>query len=410
MKDYLNDCTIFFALERVEEQVSQRDLTENHFRQSALVVEDVTTALIQQFGPIPYYKTPTTSLLPSLVRTPDAHICVDGWNLVDEARKAQQPSIRCEVKYLRQVSETDLAIIKVATRFGRQDSAPYAELAANLRRLYRLLGETTIAPILFTHGGARADGQSNIGQEGDLVGRLAEYLKKDRSTITDSLNYTKHLSDELLNGLEEKGASKKFFEKLASWRRTIRLRLQEQRFDPPEIENRIARAAAQMVEAFIQNGNEAFTTTAKRIYAESTAPTINSTVTAVIPVRTEDTGESDQTRDSEACSGNIETPRPEHESSPAQPGNHEPSGNGQEADDHGQITAEGGVDSNVTGRGGLSVEQVKNEFEAICRNTLAKLAPLTDVQSIHNVLQLHRIEVSKVQQVLIKIHALSAGK
>ncbi len=120
----------------LNEPISQGDLiTETRFRQSALVTEDVVTTIIQQLRSMPDHKTITTSLYPKLVRTPAAYICVYGWNMVEEALKAQQITIRCSVRYLRQISDADLAILKVIIRFRSKDSTSYAELAANVRRL-----------------------------------------------------------------------------------------------------------------------------------------------------------------------------------------------------------------------------------------------------------------------------------
>ncbi len=385
----------------LNEPISQGDLiTETRFRQSALVTEDVVTTIIQQLRSMPDHKTITTSLYPKLVRTPAAYICVYGWNMVEEALKAQQITIRCSVRYLRQISDADLAILKVIIRFRSKDSTSYAELAANVRRLYTLLGGTAIK-----HGGARTEGQSIIGEKEDLIARLEMNLKEDRSTITDYLNKTEYLSDELLSALVEKEASKGIFDRLFSSRNMIKQRLQKRSMDPSDIESQISRTVSRMAEAFIEHGDKVFKATTKLIREELAPPR----VTAEIRGKTEHSCESGETQCNEARGGNVQI-APSRNGPPTPPYDNEPKANPLEADEETLLISEVTDNSNCVGLPDPTVGQVKLQFANICLNTFALLLPLTETQTIQDVLQQHRIEVGRIEIELIKIHFQSAGK
>ncbi len=391
-------------------QISQEDLiTENRFRESALILEDVAANHIQQFELIPDNKTATKSPYPKLVRTAAGYICVNGWNMVADALRIHQLRIRCRVKYLRDASQIDLAIIKTGIGFLKKDSTNYAELAANLKRLLRLVEETTITPMIFTYGCSRTAGQSDEGQERDFVALLAEFLKEKTSDIENYIHHTNYLPDELLNELVEKGTGKMFFLRLACRARTMKLRLQQQRIDPADIENQISLAVEQMTQAYIESGNEVFTATAKRIYAEFAPPMASSTVTAEIQGPTENGGESGESRNNETSSENAQIPPPESQSC-AQPCT-EPSGGDQdEVDEENRLLPEVANDSDGQGLGNSTIEQIKVQYAVICLNTSAKLVPLTELHLIEGALQQHRIEVARIQTELVKMHRQLAGR
>jgi hypothetical protein len=212
-------------------------------------------------------------------------------------------------------------------------------------------------------------------------------MRKDRSTITDYLNHTRYLPDELLNRIVEKEAKKRFFERLAFWTRIMRLRLQEQRVAPSEIENQISQAAAQMADAFIENGDKAFSTTAKGIYGEFLPHVVRSAnPPAEIPSQTEDTGERGENRDSEVNTRD-----------------------GEDSHDSQVSNDETPALSNNTGQRESLIGQVISDFESICRDTAFKLASVTEVQQIHALLTQHKIEIGKIQIELLKTHAQLAG-
>jgi len=165
--------------------------------------EDVAELPIESIQPhlfIPDYKDPTESTLPIVVQSPAGSYCIDGWNLIEQAKAAGQPAIRCYIFHLQEHSDTELAIRKVAIRtkpLGGTGS--FAELVRNTKIVVKYLKDKMKNPIVFSHGGARQGTNFTDNKEDDLRQVLSERLGKERSTINDYMAFGRHLSDDALD-------------------------------------------------------------------------------------------------------------------------------------------------------------------------------------------------------------------
>jgi len=169
---------------------------------------------IQPFADIPDYQTPTNLPYPSIVQIQTQFICIDGWNIIENAKVENQASIECHVYLIENFSPIELALRKVATR-----SMPYAgissygEIIRNIRLLYQKIKNTDENPVAFSHGGARR-GHTYLknSPENDIRTLLSERLGKCVSKINTLLNYGDKINDRVLNILAENKASRRFFE------------------------------------------------------------------------------------------------------------------------------------------------------------------------------------------------------
>jgi hypothetical protein len=268
-----------FASLETEERVSQGDLTENRFRESAEVDEEVQIRQVFQVPLIRNYQEPTSSLMPSLVRNRLGYFCIDGWNLIELAITGGLDSMRCRVKYQADASDIELAILKVAVRLGNQSGkASYAERIANVKSLKAILMETIENPVIYAHGGLRTTDGTGRNREADVVNVIADRLGKDRSTITDYLKRSENLTDDLLARLVENNANKRFFESLSRYRRRIITTLKSRRgLTPILIEERVSSALTEMVETYLLDGMQTFRNNAERLIAEAIATTTSTT-------------------------------------------------------------------------------------------------------------------------------------
>ena len=105
--------------------------------------EDIAELAIADIQPcpiIPDYKTPTLSTLPLIAQTPDANICIDGWDFIEQAKAAGRSTIRCHIYHIPHHSIIELAIRKAAIRVMPQGGkCSYAESVRNTHRLYQAL-------------------------------------------------------------------------------------------------------------------------------------------------------------------------------------------------------------------------------------------------------------------------------
>ena len=102
-------------------------------------IAEIPVKSIQQCPLIPDYKDPTESTLPIVVHTPEAFFCIDGWNLIEQARAAGQSTVRCHVFQIQEHSDTELALRKVAVRTKPVGgTCCYAELVRNTKISWRI--------------------------------------------------------------------------------------------------------------------------------------------------------------------------------------------------------------------------------------------------------------------------------
>jgi hypothetical protein len=247
------------------EKISRGEIIEP-FATLAEVDGNLPIELILHFEGIADYREPTTKP-PLIVRTRAAtYHCIDGWNLIEEARRSGQRTIRCRFIYVERASEFDLAIMKATARFGNRGPEPtYAEILVNVRWLRDYLtGSAT-------------------GRTEDIEGQLATRLNKDRSTITDYINRSKYLTAVQLTRMAEANANKRNFESLARYARRIKNTVKSRSgVDRTIVEETVSNAVSEMVDAFVQNGIDALRNAAERLITDAlaNATSVTTTITA----------------------------------------------------------------------------------------------------------------------------------
>ena len=185
-------------------------------------VAELPVESIQPCTLIPDYRKPTESTLPIVVHSPAGCYCIDGWNLIEQAKTAGQPTIRCYVFHIQEHSETELAIRKIAIRTKPQGgTGSFAELVRNTKIVVKYLMDEMENPIVFSHGGARQGPNFTNNKEDDLRQVLSERFGKERSTINAYVNFGRHLNDDLLETLVASKTGKAFFEEARVNKRTL---------------------------------------------------------------------------------------------------------------------------------------------------------------------------------------------
>ena len=178
--------------------------------------EDIAEVAIDAIQPcplIPDYKTPTLSTLPIIARTPDAHFCIDGWNLIEQARADGRSTIRCHIYHIPLHSNIELAFRKAAIRVMPQGGkCSYAELVRNTHRLYQALLNTTDDLVQYSHGGDRRSVGFTDSKENNIRAVLANRLGKSPTTISKYLQHGDGLDDATMEKLVNAGTPKHFFE------------------------------------------------------------------------------------------------------------------------------------------------------------------------------------------------------
>ena len=209
--------------EEDEIQHSPGALNETSAGQFRTIDENIVELPIQSIQPCPHipdYRDPTDSILPIVVLSPAGCHCIDGGNLVEQARSEGRSHIRCRVFQVEHHSETELAIRKVAIRTKPQGgSCSYAELVRNTRMLMQIITDARENPVVFSHGGTRRGTGYSNNREDDIREIMAERLGKSRTTINTYINHGRHLNDQAFDALIEAGAGKEYFEKAQSNKR-----------------------------------------------------------------------------------------------------------------------------------------------------------------------------------------------
>ena len=189
------------------------------------IQEDIAELPIKAIQPhrlIPDYRDPTESILPIVVQSPAGFYCIDGWRLIDQAKSAGQTAIRCTIISIQEHSDKELAIRKVEVRTKpRGGTCLFAELVRNTSILAKILEDKMENPIVFSHGGARRGKNFSNNKEDDLREVLSDRLGKSRGKINDYLHFSKYLTNEAINTLVARKATKAFFEKARANKRRL---------------------------------------------------------------------------------------------------------------------------------------------------------------------------------------------
>jgi hypothetical protein len=199
-----------------EEQDSSGDLnspfnpSDRGFEKS---IEPLEIANITHFSGIPDFIDPTRSPYPIIVKSPTSVQCIDGWELVEQAKHRGETSIICEIIHIQRDSEIDVAIWKASVRTmpigGR---CIYPEEVRNTCRLFMMLCESADNPVVFSHGGARRGDRYTNCHENNIRLVLEDRLGKKPKTINKHLNHGQFISDEAIQDLIDAREKKGFFE------------------------------------------------------------------------------------------------------------------------------------------------------------------------------------------------------
>jgi len=199
-------------------QSSQGDLkngSHTEFSNFKKSVESVPISNILHFSSIPDFVDRTISPYPIVVNTPSAVQCVDGWELIDEARHRGEQQIVCEIIHTDQDSEIEVALWKISARMrppgGR---CSYAEAVRNVRQIFTKIQVSQEDPKIYAHGGdRRSQDFIDNNREENIRILLERRLGKKVKTINKYLNHSEFLDDNTLDVLIRSEIKKDFFEK-----------------------------------------------------------------------------------------------------------------------------------------------------------------------------------------------------
>ena len=205
---------------------------------------------------IPDYRDPTESTLPIVIHTPEAFFCIDGWNLIEQARAAGQSNVCCHVFQIQEHSDTELALRKVAVRTKPLGgTCCYAEGVRNTKIVWEMLMNAMENPIVFSHGGDRRGTSFTDNREDDIREVLSERLGKDRSTINAYLNFGICLTNEAMDALIAQNTGRAFFEKAQVNKRIWIIKLKSDGLDEESITNQISSKMIEWREEYQESGN-----------------------------------------------------------------------------------------------------------------------------------------------------------
>lgn len=171
---------------------------------------------IQRFTLIPDFRTRTAAPHPIVISTPTkGYFSLDGWDLIQQARQQNHPSIVCEIIHVSSDSEIEIALHKAAVRSMPQGgTCSHAEMVGITVRLFGMLMESSENLEVFSHGGARRGIRFTKVREEDVITILTERLGKSRKTILKNLQHGEYLNEQALHAAVEADVPKGFFEVL----------------------------------------------------------------------------------------------------------------------------------------------------------------------------------------------------
>ena len=79
-------------------------------------IEPLEIANIQHFSGIPDFIDPTRSPYPIVVKSPSSLQCIDGWELIEQAKHRGESSLNCEIIHIQRDSEIEFALWKASVR------------------------------------------------------------------------------------------------------------------------------------------------------------------------------------------------------------------------------------------------------------------------------------------------------
>ena len=176
-------------------------------------IEPIEIAGIEHFSGIPDFIDPTRSPYPIIVKSPSSVQCIDGWELIEQAKQRGETSIICEIIHIQLDSEIECALWKSSVRVmpigGR---CIYPEEVRNTFRLFTMLCDSAENPVIFEHGGARRGDSYENSREKNIRFVLADRLGKRPKTINKYLSHGRFISDEAFLVFIDARINKGFFE------------------------------------------------------------------------------------------------------------------------------------------------------------------------------------------------------
>ena len=240
-----------------ENRVSSGDLNstfsppDNTFEKS---IEPLELANIAHFSDIPDFIKTTRSPYPIIVKTPSSIQCVDGWNLIEEAKQRNETDIFCEIFHILSDSEIEIAIWKASVRTkSLAGRCIYAEEVRNTCRLFSMLSESMENPMIFSHGGARRGDEYIDRPENNIRLVLADRLDRKPNTISKCLQHGNSLNDETLQRLINDNVKKGFFEAIQKEKQSLIDELESQQKDHDEIVDAVSARVLSLLEDFQAN-------------------------------------------------------------------------------------------------------------------------------------------------------------
>jgi hypothetical protein len=178
---------------------------------------DLPIKEIKHFNIIQDFNIPTRSMYPIVIVFKDSgHThCVDGWNLVQEAEKKGENTIKCHVFYMDSFHVPAIVIFKTAMRsMPLGGTCTHAEMIQNIRICFQSIRGANKIPKASGHGGDRKSPEFSDKMEQKIIGLLVEHLGKPKRKILEYINHGAGLSDETLKFLVKKGTGRKFSEEV----------------------------------------------------------------------------------------------------------------------------------------------------------------------------------------------------
>jgi hypothetical protein len=177
-------------------------------------IEPLEILSIQHSLIIPDFIDPTRSPYPIVVKSPSSIQCIDGWELIEQAKHRGETALTCEIIHIQRDLEIEFALWKASVRIMPiGGTCIYPEKMGNACRLLTMLRESLEENLMvFSHGGARRGDSYTNSPTNNARLVLADRLGKSVTTINKYLQHGKYLSEETLQTLISAGVKKGFFE------------------------------------------------------------------------------------------------------------------------------------------------------------------------------------------------------
>jgi len=224
--------------------------------------DDININAIEPFNGIPDYIGKTISQYATVLNTSGRFICLDGWNLLEEARQAQQETIHCLIHVADNCPDEEIAIRKVATRIiPANGKCSYLETVRNVKALYQMLMATGENLVCFHHGGRRRGNEFINNKEENIRLILATRLGKSPNTISKYLNHGEFLNDNAIPVLmaaipdQTVKPNKQFFEEAQSNKNKMLVELKSAEIPENEITEQLSNYVLQMFDEYKRTGD-----------------------------------------------------------------------------------------------------------------------------------------------------------